>query len=120
MPKEKDLVNYLKGEWGHQSWCACYINRTGCAIYEDGRRVHHGLTKKGSSDVIINGSVLITPEMVGKTIGRFGALELKKPGEKPTETQYDFLDVTRKHGGHAGWADSPDAVDHFFQTFHIL
>lgn len=42
--------------------------------------------------------------------GRFFALELKAPGQKPTQVQMDFLVAFVKAGGHAEYADNLDSA----------
>ena len=49
---------------------ALYKNFTGWVQYEGGRGYRAGLTKEGSSDLVGPYSLLITPEMVGKTVAR--------------------------------------------------
>ena len=42
--------------------------------------------------------------------GRFVAIELKAPGNKPTADQETFLENVRRNGGVAFWADSVEDV----------
>ena len=42
--------------------------------------------------------------------GRFVAIEVKRPGKKPTDLQERFLDVVNTIGGFAFWADSLQEV----------
>ena len=42
--------------------------------------------------------------------GRFIAIELKAPGNKPTQEQHEFLENIRRNGGIAFWADSVEDV----------
>jgi len=46
--------------------------------------------------------------------GQFFALEIKAPGNEPTEAQWDYLREIAAIGGHAGWADSIEAAEKFF------
>jgi hypothetical protein len=52
--------------------------------------------------------ITITPEMIGKRIGVFVALEVKTPKGKPTEEQINFIQRVRELGGFAGVARSVD------------
>lgn len=56
----------------------------------------------GSSDLI----GILTVHFGGVAFGRFFALEIKKPGEKPKPHQALFAENVRRRGGFAGWADS--------------
>lgn len=75
--------------------------------------VVYGLCE-GSSDLagIVECTVMIANGTT-ITIGRFFALELKRPGKKPTTEQLTFLAHVRSRGGYAGWADNvTDALRH--------
>ena len=61
----------------------------------------------GTSDVIGCRTVVITPEMVGKTFAQFCALEIKRPGEAPKKHQERYLALMRSRGAVAGAATSP-------------
>lgn len=65
----------------------------------------------GSSDLIGFKSVRITPDMVGRTVAVFMAIEVKTTTGKVTEDQNNFLNFVRSQGGISGVARSPeDAV----------
>ncbi len=97
-------------------WCQVFRNNTGALEDRNGRLVRYGLCD-GSADVV--GMVrfgvcchelcpMQAPEHM--RVGRFFALELKMPGNKPTESQLAFLDLVRRFGGFAAWADSLDGA----------
>ena len=46
------------------------------------------------------------PDIIGCYRGKFVAIEIKKPGEKPCAGQLAFLELIKKSGGIAGWATS--------------
>lgn len=73
---------------------------------EHPRRVHVGF--EGLSDLDGWRSRLITEDMVGQEIAQFAAIEIKRPGEKPTDAQQSFLMQVRRMGGLAGIARSAD------------
>lgn len=45
--------------------------------------------------------------------GRLLAIEVKKPGEKPTNDQLEFIRTVNDNNGVAFWTDSPDDVAEF-------
>jgi hypothetical protein len=69
-------------------------------------RVVYGLAP-GSSDLIGWRSVLVPPELVGRRIAIFTALEIKPPGETVPDHQGRFLDRAAAAGAIAGVAHSP-------------
>lgn len=71
-----------------------FRNNVGVGEFQ-GQRVRFGLLR-GSSDLI----GLIKPS------GRFFALEVKRPGKKPTKEQEMFMKLVRSFGGHAACVDS--------------
>ena len=71
------------------------------------RRVAYGLCT-GSSDLIGWTPVTITPEMVGKKVAVFTAVEVKKNkfGKyRATDEQKHFITAVKNNGGMAGVAD---------------
>lgn len=76
-----------------------------------GRPVQYGVCNPGGSDLIGWTPVCITPDMVGKTVAVFTAVEVKTLTGKPTEHQLNFITQVLRAGGFAGIARSPgDAV----------
>jgi len=73
----------------------------------NGRRVQFGLCV-GSSDLIGWKSVTITPDMVGKKLAVFTALEVKTSTGRPTKEQVNFIQAVRSAGGFAGIVRSVD------------
>lgn len=73
----------------------------------NGRRVDYGLCV-GSSDLIGWRTITITPDMVGKQIARFMALEVKTQTGKATAEQINFIQAVRKAGGISGVVRSTD------------
>ena len=54
----------------------------------------------GSSDLIGWKSVTVTPEMVGKQVAVFTAIEVKRPNKsKTTKGQINFIEQVKKAGG---------------------
>ena len=73
----------------------------------NGRRVQFGLCV-GSSDLVGWRSITVTPDMVGKPVALFLALEVKTPSGKPTMEQINFINAVRRAGGLAGVVRSVD------------
>lgn len=74
---------------------------------------------KGSSDLIGWKSVQITPDMVGKRVAIFTAVEVKA-GARPTPEQLQFIDQVRKAGGIAGIARSPQEASLLITQINLL
>ena len=106
MTTEKDIERTLIL---HASQCGAtmFKNNTGKLRDERGNIVTFGLCK-GSSDLIGWTPITITPDMVGKKIAVFTAIEVKldKHGKyQATKEQKQFINVVRNNGGYAGVAD---------------
>ena len=72
--------------------------RNGRAVLEDARPFHAGLCT-GSSDSLGWAPVVITPEMVGRTVAVFTAVEIKTGKVPVTKEQKAFLNAVRSQGG---------------------
>lgn len=74
----------------------------------------HGQNSK-SSDLIGITTVTVTPDMVGKQIGIFTAIEVKEESWKPSPTdqreraQRNFIEWVKSRGGIAGFVNSVEA-----------
>ena len=99
-----------------QAWAGKLLGRTADGqgvVVNPARPVHFGLAV-GSSDLIGWRPVTITPDMVGRTIAQFVALEAKSDGYKTvTEEQGAFLAAVARSGGYAAVArpDGPENVE---------
>ncbi len=62
---------------------------------------------KGSSDLIGWTEVEITPEMVGKKVAVFTAIEVKRSSGKVSPEQLNFISKAKSAGAIAGIATSP-------------
>jgi len=105
--------------------CNLMRNNCGAAKDETGRVVRYGLgniSKKhqdriASSDLIGITKVVITPEMVGQTLGVFTAVEVKKEAWNPNKkfdkretAQSNFINWVVSMGGFAGFANGVDKI----------
>lgn len=102
--------------------CRLFRNNRGLFYTQDGRMVRAGLEAAGASDTIGLFPVVITPEMVGRKLAVFMAVETKKPGwKKPAKKheheQADFIKFVCEQGGIGVFltdaADLKKAVDRF-------
>jgi hypothetical protein len=62
----------------------------------------------GSGDLIGGDPIIITPDMVGKTILVFASWEVKSGTGRPTPEQKQFAKVVRERGGIAEVVRSPE------------
>lgn len=82
------------------------------------RRVTYGLCT-GSSDLIGWTPVIITPEMVGKKVAVFTAVEVKKNKHgsyRATEDQLRFISAVNRNGGLGLVADCNEDLDETVNT----
>lgn len=96
-------------------------NNSGALKDSTGRLVRYGLGNVSSqhnetmksSDLIGITSVVVTPDMVGRTLGVFTACEVKAQGWKFSNTkreqaQLNFINLVRRFGGKSGFVQSLD------------
>lgn len=79
-------------------------NNSGAFEDKTGRWVHYGLGNSGgkasgSSDLIGPTTITVTPEMVGRKLAIFTAVEVKGDGGKASEAQAAFLAFVQSVGG---------------------
>lgn len=90
-----------------QNGATIFRNNVGQAVYPSGRRVDYGLCK-GSSDLIGWRTVTVTPDMIGKRLALFLAIEVKTTTGAIRKEQITFINNVRNAGGLAGVARTPD------------
>jgi hypothetical protein len=76
----------------------------------DGRWFTTG-TPKGYSDLTGFTKIEITPEMVGKTVAVYTAIEVKTATGRLSPEQENFLNHVKSHGGIAFVARSPKEIE---------
>lgn len=76
----------------------------GDVLVRKARPFHAGI--KGMSDLCGWTTVEITPDMVGRKVAVYSAIEVKQKGGRIRPDQQVFIDNVKKHGGLAGIARS--------------
>lgn len=72
--------------------------KDGSVLIRNPRPLHVGLCK-GSADLIGLKPVVVTEEMLGRTLAQFAAIEVKTPRGKLSEHQARFLAFVESKGG---------------------
>lgn len=99
-------------------------NNSGAAQDATGRLVRYGLANESaaenevykSADLVGVTPVVITPDMVGKTIGVFTGFETKKsgwhltPGDKRAQAQANWGKLVTDRGGFFGFVNDPEQI----------
>jgi hypothetical protein len=103
MADEQAIQNKIRIAFGARPDLKLFRNNTGAYKDKNGQFIRFGLCV-GSSDLIGLRSVVVTPDMVGKRVALFAALEIKTEKGRPTADQTRFLHVVSEMGGLAGIA----------------
>lgn len=93
-----------------------FRNNVGVLTDARGNHVRYGLCV-GSSDLVGWTPVIVTPEMVGRTLAVFTAVEAKVGRRHATPEQARFLDVVQAAGGIATLARDTSDVELAAQRF---
>lgn len=90
------------------AWHGSVVRQQGRTVtLANARPVRVGLAV-GSSDLVGWATVTITPEMVGRRVAVFTAIEVKTPNVTATAEQETFIARVQEAGGIAGVARSPE------------
>jgi len=109
MAREQQLQNEIRLALGSHPDVRLFRNNVGGLKDHRGQLVTYGLCN-GSSDLIGLRRVTVTPDMVGQQLAVFTALEVKRPGQVPTEAQGKFLGMVHGMGGLSGVVTSIDSA----------
>ena len=92
--------------------------RNNQGAYEDhhGRWIRYGVGQPGGSDLIGWKQTIVTPDMVGKPIAIFAAVEVKTESGRVTEAQQNFIDQVNKSGGIAGVVRSAEDAEQLLKS----
>jgi hypothetical protein len=88
---------------------AYHFLNPGDVIIRQARRFHAGF--EGQSDLGGWHSIIVTPEMVGRKLAIYAAIEVKTKTGRLKKAQKRFLDLVRAAGGIAGVARSPEEAE---------
>ena len=90
----------------------------GDVVIRAARPLHAGLSL-GSSDTIGFTEITVTPEMVGKKIGVFTAIEMKTGKLQLTKEQLQFLNSVKNRGGIGGVARSVEDAELIIKNYKL-
>ena len=96
-PSEHEIQQRIRLACGRGA-VRLWRNNTGALVDKQGRFVRFGLCK-GSSDLIGLRSLEVTPEMVGRRLAQFVALEIKTDCGTVSPEQRAFLLLVQQLGG---------------------
>ncbi len=98
--QETDLQQRIRLAVGSLSGFRLWRNNSGkLPDPRTGRWVQFGVASPGGSDLIGYRSIVITPDMVGRTVAVFTAVEIKTATGRATPAQRNFIDHIRRAGG---------------------
>lgn len=86
-------------------------------LIRNARQVKYGVGPNGASDIIGFKSIEITPDMVGKRVAVFTALEIKTETGKPSAEQVAFNKMIEEAGGISGIARTPSEAKEILKRF---
>lgn len=82
--------------------CTSFRNNCGVLKNDAGIPIKFGVGNPGGSDLIGITPVVITADMVGRTVGVFTAIEVKTAKGRVRPEQNNFISVVKGSGGIAG------------------
>lgn len=103
--QESKILADIRQDLGLRPDVRLFRNNVGALMDRDGRLVRYGLGT-GTSDLIGPRMVTVTPDMVGRTLAVFCAIEAKTQRGRVTPEQLSFIHMVRSFGGYAGIARS--------------
>jgi hypothetical protein len=108
---EADVNDAIREAVKRMTLVELYRNNRGSIRLESGGMLTYGVGPNGAADWLGYCTVTITPDMIGRTIAQFVAIEAKRPGEHASDDQQKFLTRVAVAGGIAGVAHSADELE---------
>jgi len=106
---EKQIQTEILNNLGSRSDVRLFRNNVGVMV-DSNRPLRFGLCN-GSSDLIGIQKIVITPDMVGHTIGRFVSIECKSAKGRASKEQKRWIDMVNRFGGKAFIARSVEEAN---------
>jgi hypothetical protein len=116
---ELKIQNDIRLKFGARNDMRLLRNNNGALKDATGRLVKYGLGT-GTSDLIGWLTVTVTPEMVGREVAVFTAIEVKMPGYRQDDhvrQQAAFIGTVKHAGGIATFATCTEDVETALQQF---
>lgn len=107
---EKSIQTEIFNKIGSRPDCRIFRNSVGFGCSINGNPQKFGLCA-GSGDLIGIQKITITPDMVGKTVGRFVSIEVKSDKGRVSQEQKRFAEIINKFGGKAFIARSAEEAE---------
>lgn len=101
------------------AWVGRPIHREGRTVTLAGARMLQAGLCVGSSDLICITPVTITPDMIGRKVGVFTAVEVKAAKGRVSAEQERFISAVKRAGGIAGVARSVDQAVQLLDKYRV-
>lgn len=108
---EADVNDAIRAATKDMADVVLYRNNRGAIKLSNGGYLKYGVGENGAADWIGYKTEVITPDMVGREIAVFVAIEAKRPGEPARDDQLEFLTRVTDAGGIAGVAHSAEELE---------
>lgn len=117
---ETAIVNDIMKSLSRQG-VTLFRNVRGMFLTPDGKRkVAAGLLAPGASDLIGFRRVVVTPEMVGKTVAVAVFVEVKTKIGRVSIEQSDFISFAKENGAIAGVCRSSGEAENLIREVHQM
>lgn len=104
---ESTILSNIRNTLGRLPYCRLFRNN--CGVYKDprGHVVRYGVPSTGGGADLIGWTIVaVTPEMLGRDLAVFTAIEVKSQRGRIRDKQENFIEQVREAGGIAGMCRS--------------